>query len=339
MPRQSIDGLMRDYSGNVPGASVLVVREGQVVFRQSYGMANLEERVASTSDTHYRLASLTKQFTAAAILTLAERGRLSLDDPITRFLPELSVAQTLLSVPAQAGVPVPHITIRHLLTHTSGLYDYEDLIPPGATKQLKDIDVLHLLEAQRSTYFPPGSRYRYSNSGYVLLALVVERASGQRFADFLRQSIFEPIGMKSSVAFEEGISSVPNRAYGYSREGSGWRRTDQSITSATLGDGGVYTSVNDLVFWLRALDSGRFDAAIQPQVATDEPHVHYGFGWYVGSGAFWHHGETMGFRNFVIRFPDQHLAVVVLTNRNEGTPREIAFGVRRLAAALKAPKA
>src|SRR3989449_7582045 len=108
----------------------------------------------------------------------------------------------------------------------------------------------------------------------------------------------------SSVAFEEGISSVPNRAYGYSREGSGWRRTDQSITSATLGDGGIYTSVNDLLFWFRALESGRFDAAIQPQVATDEPHVRYGFGWYVGEHgghrAVWHHGETMGFRNFVI---------------------------------------
>ena len=316
MPRQSIDGLMRDYSGDVPGASVLVVREGQVVFRQSYGMANLEERVASTPDTHYRLASLTKQFTAAAILTLAERGKLSLDDRATRFL------QTL---------PENGITIRHLLTHTSGLYDYEDLIPPGATKQLKDIDVLHLLEPQRSTYFPPGSRYRYSNSGYVLLALVVERASGQRFADFLRQSIFEPIGMKSSVAFEEGVSSVPNRAYGYSREGSGWRRTDQSITSATLGDGGIYTSVNDLLFWIRALESGRFDAAIQPQVATDEPHVHYGFGWYAGEHgghrAVWHHGETMGFRNFVVRFPDQHLAVIVLTNRNEGSLREIALAI------------
>lgn len=307
---------MRDYVGQVPGASVLVVRHGQVVFRQSYGMANLEERLASTPDTHYRLASLTKQFTAAAILILAERGKLTLDDRVTRFLPTL---------------PENLITIRHLLTHTSGLYDYEDLIPPGATRQLKDIDVLHLLERERSTYFRPGSRYRYSNSGYVLLALIVERASGQRFADFLRQSIFDSIGMKSSVGFEEGISSVPNRAYGYSREGSGWRRTDQSITSATLGDGGIYTSVNDLLFWLRALESGRFDAAIQPQVPTDEPHVRYGFGWYVGKyagrRAVWHHGETMGFRNFVVRFPDQHLAVVVLTNRNEGTPREMALGI------------
>src|SRR5712692_9857088 len=189
MPRQSIDGLMRDYSGDVPGASVLVVREGQVVFRQSYGMANLEERVASTPDTHFRLASLTKQFTAAAILILGERGKLSLDDRATRFLPTL---------------PENGITIRHLLTHTSGLHDYEDLIPPGATKQLKDIDVLHLLEPQRSTYFPPGSRYRYSNSGYVLLGLVVERASGQRFANFLRQSVFEPIGMKSRSRSKRG---------------------------------------------------------------------------------------------------------------------------------------
>src|ERR1700682_6665390 len=149
MPSHSIDTLMRDYAGNVPGASVIVVRDGEVVFRRSYGMANLEERIEATPQTHYRLASLTKAFTAAAILTLADRGKLSLDDRITRFLPTL---------------PEKGITIRQLLTHTSGLLDYEDLIPPGTNSQLKDIDVLRLLESQSSTYFSPGSKFRYSNT-------------------------------------------------------------------------------------------------------------------------------------------------------------------------------
>ncbi len=311
-----IDNLMRDYTGDVPGASVIVVRAGEVLFRKSYGAANLEERIAATPDTNYRLASVSKQFTATAILFLAERGKVSLEDSITKYLP----------LPAYAN----SITIHHLLTHRSGLLDYEDLIPPGTTKQLKDVDVLKLLANQSTTYFQPGTQYRYSNTGYAFLALIVERVSGQRFADFLRQNIFEPAGMKSTVAFEEGISTVARRAFGYSGNGN-WYRTDQSLTSAVLGDGGIYTSVDDLVYWIRWLDSGRFDQAFVPRTATDDMGVRYGFGWRIsehhGKRFDWHSGETMGFRNALVRFPKERLAVVVLTNRNEGVPKEKALTI------------
>jgi CubicO group peptidase (beta-lactamase class C family) len=313
-----VDQLLRDYSGNVPGASVIVVRDDHVVFRKSFGLTNLEERSAATPSTHYRLASVTKQFTAAAILTLAQRGALSLDDPIRRWLP---------SLPAYAG----GITIRHLLTHTSGLIDYEDVMPAGLTTQLKDADVLRLLETQTSTYFAPGASWRYSNSGYALLALIVEKSSGKRFADFLRSEIFVPLGMTTTVAHEEGISTVVNRAYGYSREDGAWRRTDQSLTSAVLGDGGIYTSVDDLVQWIRALDSGRFAEASVPRVDTDKPGERYGFGWRIAEGdgrrIVSHTGESIGFRNALVRFPDQRLTVVVLTNRNEGHPYDIALAI------------
>jgi CubicO group peptidase (beta-lactamase class C family) len=313
-----MDSLLHDYTGNVPGASVIVVRDGSVVFRKSYGMANLEEHVAATPATHYRLASVTKQFTAAAILLLAEHKKLSIDDSIERFLPTL---------PAYADA----ITIRHLLTHTSGLIDYEDVIPAGTTKQLKDEDVLRLLEAQQSTYFTPGTSYRYSNSGYALLALIVERASGRRFADFLREKIFAPLGMTTTIAYEEGISTVVDRAYGYSNEGNSWHRTDQSLTSAVLGDGGIYTSVDELVKWLRALDSGRFAEAWVPRVETDKAGVRYGFGWRIGEHdgrrVISHTGESIGFRNALVRFPDERLSVVVLTNRNEGHPYDIAMAI------------
>ncbi len=263
-----------------------------------------------------RLASVSKQFTAAAtLLALGPR----LDDPITTYLPRL---------PAYANA----ITIRHLLTHTSGLMAYEDLIPPGTTKQLKDADVLGLLEQQNTTYFPPGTRYRYSNTGYAFLALIVERASGRSFADFLRQNIFVPAGMKATVAFEEGISTVPRRAYGYSGDDHRWHRTDQSLTSAVLGDGGIYSSVDDLVQWLRFVESGRFDEAFVPAVQTDDPAVRYGFGWRIsehrGRRTIGHTGETIGFRNAIVRFPDQHLAVIVLTNRNsEGTLSSLALAI------------
>ena len=309
----SIDAQMRDYSGDVPGASVLVVWNGEVAFRKSYGLANLEERIAAAPETNYRLASMTKQFTAASVLLLG----VPLEDSITKYLP----------LPAYANA----ITVRHLLTHTSGLLDYEDLIPAGTTRQVKDADVLDLLAKQSTTYFQPGTQYRYSNGGYSLLSLIVERVSGQRFADFLRQKIFQPAGMKSSVAFEEGISTVSHRAYGYSRESGTWRRTDQSLTSAVLGDGGIYTSIDDLVRWIAWLDAGRFDRALVPATRTDDPGVQYGFGWRIsdhsGQRYVWHSGETIGFRNAIIRFPAQHLAVVILTNRDEGDPHRMALQI------------
>ena len=279
-----------------PGQTILVLRNGKVIRSESTGAAN--------ADTHYRLASITKQFTAAAILDL----KLNLDDPIKKWLP---------SLPAYADP----ITIRHLLTHTSGLIDYEDVIPAGTTSQLHDVDVLHLLEQQTKTYFTPGTSYRYSNSGYALLALIVERASGKSFAEYLRDRIFLPLGMKTTVAHQDDVDTVVNRAYGYPR--------DQSLTSAVLGDGGVYTSANELVHWLNALDAGKFAEAMIPRVDTDKPGVKYGFGWRIsernGHKIVWHTGETVGFRNALVRVPDRKLSVVVLTNRDEGEPVDTAL--------------
>lgn len=314
MNNGEIDALMRDYSGDVPGASVVVVRGDRVVFQRSYGMANREEPTAATAQTHYRLASVTKQFTAAAILTLVERGRLSLDDSIRKYLP---------SLPAYADA----ITIRQLLTHTSGLIDYEDIMPEGTTRQVKDVDVLRLLEAEHPTYFAPGTSYRYSNTGYAFLALIVERASGQTFADFLRANIFVPLGMATTVAHEEGVSTVGHRAYGYSRNENSWTRTDQSTTSAVLGDGGIYTSVEELVHWLRALNRGKFAEATVPRVDTDKRGTRYGFGWRIADSVVSHTGETRGFRNALVRFPEEKLSVVVLTNRNEGQPYDTAMKI------------
>lgn len=317
MPGQ--DDLTRDYDGKgKPGASVLVLHDGEIVFRRSYGLADLESGLPSTPSTHYRLASVSKQFTAAAVMTLADRGKLSYDDPVRKVLP---------SLPAWAD----QVTVRHLLTHTSGIVDYEDLLAEGASARLQDADVLRLLEGQTGFYFPAGAGYRYSNSGYALLALVVERVSGLPFADFLRQEIFSPLGMKTTVAHVEGVSTVPDRAYGYSREGAQWKRTDQSVTSTVLGDGGIYSSIDELTPWLIALDRGRYAMSSEPMVATDSPGVRYGFGWrsgeHGGRRVVSHTGETIGFRNAIVRFPDQRLSVVVLTNRSEGEPYQAALTI------------
>lgn len=299
----AIDNLMRDYARpDGPGASVLVFHNGEVVFRRGYGGA--------TTATNYRLASVTKQFTAAAILRLEEQDKLSLDDRARKHLP---------SLPAELDA----VTIRNLLTHSSGITDYEDVIPEGATKQLHDRDVLKLLESQRSTYFAPGSSYRYSNSGYALLALIVEKVSGETFAAFLRDEIFVPLGMTNTVAHVEGVSTVAHRAYGHPK--------DQSLTSAVLGDGGVYSSVDDLAKWLAALDRGAFAQALIPRVATDDENVKYGYGWRIsehnGRQTAMHTGETIGFRNALVRFPKERLAVVVLTNRDDGTPLTLALQI------------
>lgn len=318
-----IDSVMSPYQGNVPGASLLVIRDGHQAIARAYGLADVEARVSAAPATNYRLASVTKQFTATAILLLAEDRKLALDDPLRRWLP---------SVPSAAD----GVTILHLLTHTSGLVDYEDVMSPDTSVQLKDADVLRLLESRNTMYFAPGTSYRYSNSGYALLALIVERASGQTFASFLRDRIFMPLGMRNTVAFEQGLSTVAHRAYGHTEVDGKWTRTDQSMTSAVLGDGGVYSSIEDLARWDAALYDDRLlsaasrKLAFMPHTATDDADVKYGFGWRITGDTLWHSGETIGFRNVIIRDPARRLTVVVLTNRNEPAPHSLAKEIANL---------
>ncbi|MEH6421183.1 serine hydrolase domain-containing protein [Pseudomonas sp. CGJS7] len=321
-----VDALMADYQGKAPGASVLVLRDGKPLLRRGYGMAVLETGEAATPLSNYRLASVTKQFTAAAILLLAQDGKLSLDDPIKRWLPTL---------PRSADA----ITIRQILSHTSGLIDYEDVMGEGfdaGDKQMHDLDVLRVLETQDRGYFAPGKGYRYSNSGYALLALTVQRASGQSFADFLRERIFRPLGMNDTVAYERGVSEVTHRAYGYSFENGAWSRTDQSSTSAVLGDGGIYSSIDDLARWDAALYDDRLlseqsrKLAFSAHTPTDVAEVEYGYGWRITGETLWHSGETMGFRNVIVRWPRRHLTVVMLTNRNDPEPYRLALRIADL---------
>jgi CubicO group peptidase (beta-lactamase class C family) len=318
---------MGAYDGAVPGAAVLVQIHGEPVVRCVYGYADLERRVPVTPESNFRLASITKQFTAAAILLLAEDGLLSLDDAVRKWLP---------SLPDVASA----INIRQLLTHTSGIVDYEDLIPASTTAQLHDADVLSLLETRERTYFPPGTSWRYSNTGYSLLALVVERVSGRSFADFLRTRVFGPLAMTGTVAHRDGIDVIRHRAFGYGAEGDGWRRMDQDLTSAVLGDGGIYSSIDDLAKWDAALYDDRVLSAASrrqafaPAAQSDDPSVAYGLGWRITGDSLWHSGESTGFRHVILRFPARRLAVVILTNRNQPEPYPTALAIARFAAEL-----
>ncbi len=321
--RRAIDSLFERFSRpGMPGASVLVVRNDTVLLRESFGLADVEAGIAATPATNYRLASLSKQFTATLVLLLVRDGRLSLDTPARDILPEL---------PPYASA----VTVRHLLTHSSGLWDYESFVPDTQARQVRDADALSLVAAHATRlHFAPGSGWRYSNTGYALLALIAERVGGERYAEQLRRRVFLPLGMHDTYAHEEGVSTVPRRAWGYTVRGDSVRRTDQSNTSAVLGDGGVYSSIDDLARWHASLDraplvgDSLWRATTSAHVLSDGSASTYGLGWFVevvdGRKRLRHHGETRGFTNAVSRYPDARLTIVVLTNRTGSEPWAIA---------------
>jgi CubicO group peptidase (beta-lactamase class C family) len=324
----AVDSLMAAYARpDAPGAAVLVVRDGQVALAKGYGLADVESRAPVRPETSFRLASLSKHVTATAVMLLAADGKLAYDDAIGARLPEL---------PPWARA----VTVRQLLHHTSGLPDYEDFVPAAQTRQVLDADVPALIARGDGAYFAPGTRFRYSNSGYALLALLVERASGRRYADFLRERLFAPLGMAGTLAREDGGPAVPHRAFGYVVDSAGVRRRDQSSTSAVLGDGGVYASVADLARWDAALERHALVSAEAQRLAWTPPTLappqasSYGFGWFVdrdrGLLRLTHHGETSGFTNAVLRYPERRLAVWVLTNRAGGAPWDLAQRIAEL---------
>ena len=325
-------------SSQEPGAAVLVAKDGGVAFERGYGVTNLRTGQGIDGRTNFRLASVTKPFTAAAVMLLAGDGKLRYEDSLTDIFPDF---------PEYGRT----ITIRHLLNHTSGLPDYEDLMPPADPAlpmeqvQIKDAGVFDLLKRQNFGKFAPGTRWAYSNSGYVLLGLVVEKVSGRAFAEFLHDRIFARLKMTGTVAYERGKNDVPNRAFGHSSDGAhSWRETDQSPTSATLGDGGVYSSLSDLLRWDEALRRHTLLSESQMRLALapvrtpegmptepDGTPADYGFGWFLnpwqGHARMWHYGETVGFRTAIQRFTDDGLTVIVLCNRSDLDARTLALKV------------
>jgi CubicO group peptidase (beta-lactamase class C family) len=312
---RSIDEELAEFGRpNVPGLALMVIENGDLAALRICGLAILEKGIACHLQTNFRLASLTKAFTAMAIMILAEDGLLSLDDKLPRFFH---------GFPSYGN----EITVRHLLTHTSGLLDYEELIPPGTTTQLRDRDVFAILQRQDKTKFPPGAAFGYSNGGYALLALIVEIISQQPFAEFLRARIFVPLGMRGTVAYEAGRSEIRHRALGYSKNGATFEDTDQSLTSAVLGDGGIYSSILDMFRWDQALYTEKLVSRSMLEQAftahsstSDMPGNGYGFGWYVEQGSgekhIWHYGSTCGFSTSFHRFPERKRSIILLANRS-----------------------
>ena len=325
---QAIDRLFSGYDRpGAPGAAVAVIDHGRVAFLRTYGLADLETGARVTESTNFRLASLTKPFTALAILLLIRDGRLTLDERVADLLPDF---------PAYGR----EVRIRHLLTHTSGLRAYQDFVPDSSRRHVKDRDVVALLRRTDTLLFPPGSAFRYGDSGYALLALVVETVSGQAFAAFMRDRIFTRAGMTSTIVWEPGVSEVRDRALGYASTASGFRLADHSNTSTVLGDGGIYSSVRDLVAWDRALDERTLiDSRLQqlawtPAALDDGTRTHYGLGWFIERSAegrrVFHRGDTSGFSNFMVKYPERQQTLLVLTNRRGGAATNLATTIMAL---------
>jgi CubicO group peptidase (beta-lactamase class C family) len=306
----------------IPGTSVAVLRGDRVLLARGYGFANLELRVPASDSTIYQSGSLGKQFTAAGVAMLAEQGRLRLDDRITQWLPE------------GRGI-WDSITVRHLLTHTSGITEYTD----STFDYRKDYTEDQLVDfaASRPLDFPPGSRWSYSNTGYVLLGVLIHRITGRFYGEVLRELIFAPVGMRTTRIISEA-AIVPNRSAGYQLvEGRIENQDWVSPSLNTTADGALYFSIKDLVGWARALNHRRIpaanvlDSAWSPVRLNDGGLYPYGFGWDLseqrGHRRIGHTGAWQGFKTALYRYPEFDLTVIVLANLAQTEAGVIAQGI------------
>jgi CubicO group peptidase (beta-lactamase class C family) len=310
------DLISRAVQPDDPGMVVLAIRDGVAILERAYGLASLETGSPATTDTRFYLASVSKQFTAMAVMILKERGQLEFDDPIRDIFPE---------GPAEWD----GITIHHLLTHQSGIIDYFaglDYDFPalnGFTNQ----DVLDFVVTQ-NLEFTPGSQYKYSNSGYVLLALLVERVSALPFHTFVRENIFAPLGMDQSVVYDESRPEVPRRAIGYTHDG---QLNDYFLL--TMGDGGIFSTTEDLMLWDQALYTERLvSPGTLARAFTSYNKRGYGYGWLVrtrqGSQYLLHAGGLAGYASFIGRLPDESFTLVILSSGSYF--EEISYFIRRI---------
>ncbi len=310
-----VDQIFTEYEGDMPGAAVMVIENGEVIMQKGYGMAHFDSNASVTSKSNFRLASVTKQFTAMSILQLVEKGQLTLDTTLTDIWADF---------PEYGG----KITIESLLNHTSGIQDYEGMVPDDLDRQVKDADVLDYMMNVDTTYFEVGEKHQYSNTAYAILTQIIEKITGQPFRDYLKENIFDPAGMENTLAFENGINEVPHRAFGYTVEESGIVETDQSKWSAVLGDGGIYSSLEDFYKWDQILYTDNLlgqdlmDQSFTNHTTNDGAPMDYGYGWrletYKDMEVNYHTGSSIGFRNIYYRIPSKNFSVLIFRNRDAG---------------------
>lgn len=335
-----IDKVFSNFVGpESPGAAVAVVKEGIVVFRKGYGSAQLEYNISITPSTVFHVASVSKQFTAMAITLLEAQGKLSVDDDIHKYLPDIP----------DFG---KKITIRHLLHHTSGLRDQWELLVMSGWRMDDVITQDHILDVvkrQKELNFTPGDRYMYSNTGYSLMAEIVSRVSGETFVDWVKENIFEPLGMSSTHFHIDHEQIVKNRAYSYARDKEkGLKR--RVLNYANVGATSLFTTVEDMANWMRNFDENRIgskeiiDRLVTQGVLNNGKKISYArgldIGTYKGLKTIGHSGGDAGFRSHMLYFPEEKFGLVVLSNLASSQPFQLCQQVTDiyLAKKLKDPK-
>lgn len=335
---KAVDAIFARWTTTTPGCAVGVALRGKPVLTKAYGMADLERGVPNTPETIFESGSVAKQFTAMAVLLLAADGRLSLDDEVRKHVPELPDYGTLL-------------TIRHLLTHTSGLRDWGSVAAiagwPRTTREYTHADVLDIVSRQKSLNFAPGTDWSYSNTGFNLAAIIVDRLSGMSFADFSKRRIFEPLGMTNTQWRDDHRRIVKGRAVAYSTASGGYEI--EMPFENVHGNGGLLTTVGDLLKWNENFVTPKVGTAAllaeQQRLGKlkNGRDMDYGLGLYVrpldGVKNVYHSGSTAGYRAHLNRFPDTNTSVAVLCNGSDGEATRAANEVSRLYLGLGRSKA
>lgn len=336
---ERIDAALKPFfRADAPGATVIVMKDGAPVFRKAYGLADVDKNTPMQPEMQLRLGSITKQFTAVAILMLAEQGRLSLEDEVTRFLPNYPVKDK-------------HITIERLLQHTAGIPNYTAKVTFGLTSgQDKSVQQMIDYFKDEALDFEPGERWAYSNSGYILLGAIIEKVSGTTYADFIAKNIFEPLGMQDT-AYEGHERSAKRRVAGY-REGvfSGYRFAEHVSMTQPYAAGALVSTVDDLARWDDAISTGKllradtWRQAFTPCPLPNGAKCSYGYGWQLGTmrghRMAAHAGDIPGYNAEAIRLPDDKVFVAVLgnSNRNMLNTDRVAFTAAAIAVGSPFPQ-
>jgi CubicO group peptidase (beta-lactamase class C family) len=316
LPRE-IDSLCRsNVKPNEPGFAIAVRKGGKILLEKGYGLADLRRTDTINAETPFNIGSLTKQYTAAAILHLVQEGRISLDDRIIRFFPDFD-----------SGVG-SKITVGELLSHSSGIMDHYDHVDTTGMKHASCADVLKAVKKLSSTYFYPGKGFRYSNTGYCVLAMIIEKVTGQTYTDYIHSLVIKPLGLKHSMIWNVR-SRLDGQATGYdynSPRGFLKEDADDGIFFSTEGDGGMYTSIKDYLVWYNSLASGnllnirlRNEAWSRQVLADTVSGISYGYGWFIRESSsdkfVYHTGSNGGFRAIVWSVPARNDLIVIFCNR------------------------
>jgi len=328
-PAAAVDDIFAKWTSSTPGCAVGVAVGGKPVLMKAYGMADLEHDVRNTPDTIFEAGSVSKQFTAMAVQLLASEGKLKLDDPVRKYVPELP----------EYAWPV---TIRHMLSHTSGLRDWGSVESiagwPRTTREYTHAHVLEIVSRQKSLNFEPGTKWSYSNTGFNLVAIIVSRVSGMSFAEFSKQRIFGPLGLKHTSWRDDHTRIVKGRATAYSLQ-DGEYHIEMPFENVH-GNGGLLTTVGDLLTWNENLVTPKIgNAKLIAEMSTvghfnDGKPLAYGLGFFVeehrGVHNVYHSGSTAGYRAHLNRFPDTNTSVAVLCNGSNGDASRAANRVSDL---------